>query len=536
MSTEPIDLLLRNAAVDQQSGRVREAISVLEKVVSRDPRNAEAWARLGIARLDLKRAKPAEDALRTLLKLRPQYANGWKALGAALAMQFQFSPAADAFLEAARLNPEDGNAVAGAAQMLFEAGQFEAAAAKYADILCTDEANLSALLGLGHARRAIGQANEALAAYRRAVALEPRFGQAWWSIANLKTGSFSDADRAAMESAEEKTPEGEAKTAVQFALAKAYEDHGEPDRAFDQYKTANRTARRYMPYNAQADEEYARRIEEAFSPALFEEYANAGHDRPGPIFVVGMPRSGSTLIEQILASHSKTEGLGELSCLGQCAASLATSKAVFPEAAAEASPDRLNKLGEHYLALTGPYRSGKEFFVDKMPNNFFLVGLAAMILPRAVIVDARRHPLDSCVSSFRQFFAKGQSFSYSLDDLAHYYRLYDRLMKHWNAVLPGRILRVDYEALVLDQQRVTERLLAHCNLPYETQCLRFHETNRAVKSASSEQVRTPLYRTGLQSWRRYEKHLGDLQRTLADIIDEAPDVVTDAGQETTARP
>jgi hypothetical protein len=209
---------------------------------------------------------------------------------------------------------------------------------------------------------------------------------------------------------------------------------------------------------------------------------------------------------------------------------------VFPEATEDASPDQLNMLGEQYLAMTAPYRSGKEFFVDKMPNNFFLVGLAAIVLPKAVIIDARRHPLDSCISSFRQFFAKGQSFSYSLQDLARYYRLYDRLMKHWSSVLPGRILRIDYEALVLEQESETKRLLAHCNLPYEEQCLRFHEADRAVRSASSEQVRMPLYRTALQSWRRYEKHLGDLQCALADVIDEAPDVVKTAGRDTTDRP
>lgn len=529
MSSSLIASLLEKASHYQQQGRVKEAVSTLEMILANNPQNKEALARLGVAYLELNRAGLAEKTLRRLVNLQPNYANGWKALGSALGMQFRFAEAADAFKKARHLQPDNLKVLAGEAQMLLRAGRYRAAAKAYEDVLLIDKTNLSALLGLGHARRALGEDKEAVSAYRKATTIEPRFGQAWWSIANLKTNSFTEADSVAMKRAEAVMEKGEAQAAVQFSLAKAYEDAGETDRAFAQYLIANKTARGIISYDAQADENYVRRIEMVFPKSLFKIMAGAGCDYSGPIFVVGMPRSGSTLVEQILASHSAVEGLGELPSLGQCSALLDRKGDLFPEVLKKALPDDLQALGEKYFELTKPYRSGQTFFVDKMPNNFFLIGLIALILPNAIIIDARRHPMDSCVSSFRQFFAKGQSFSYALDDLARYYRLYDRLMKHWNCVLPGRVLRVDYEALVLDQDKQTKQLLAHCGLSFEEQCLRFHETKRAVGTASSEQVRKPLYRSGLQSWRRYEKHLSELQHALRDVLVDTPDIVKTAG-------
>lgn len=512
-----------------QDGRIAEAASAFEMALEQNAHNPEALIRLSAAYLDLNKAKLAESTARRLVKLQPDYATGWKALGTALNMQFKFSEAADAYLEAARLSQGDVRAAIGAAQMLLKARRFDEAVKIYEEKLQANKSDLPSLLGLGHAQRALGRRQEAMEAYRRAVAIEPRFGQAWWSIANLKTGDFTDAERAKLKGVETDFSQGEAKAGVQFALAKAYEDEAEDELAFEQYRKANKTARAFIPYDAQADEAYTDRIKKVFSQDLLKCYGDAGCDRRGPIFVVGMPRSGSTLIEQILASHSTVEGLGELPSLGQCLAKLNKQGSSFPEILENASRSDLTALGEGYFKLTESYRSDRPNFVDKMPNNFFLVGLIALTLPNAVIIDARRHPMDSCISSFKQLFAKGQAFSYGLDDIARYYRLYDQLMKHWNRVLPGRILRVDYETLVVDQENQTRRMLDHCGLAFETQCLRFHETQRAVSSASSEQVRTPLYTSGLQSWRRYERQLAPLQDALRDIIDEAPNGVKTAG-------
>ncbi|MCG8442354.1 MAG: sulfotransferase, partial [Caulobacterales bacterium] len=248
---------------------------------------------------------------------------------------------------------------------------------------------------------------------------------------------------------------------------------------------------------------------------------------PTPIFIVGLPRSGSTLLEQILASHRDVEGTGELPDLGLIAGALSQNGARFPDVVARLGPADLAAVRDRYLECTAPRRRGAAFFIDKQPNNFLLAGLIARAMPEAKIIDARRHPLDACVSAFKQFFAAGQAYSYDLDDLARYYIAYDRLMGVWDRAAPGRVLRVDYEAVVLDQERQTRRLLDHCGLSWDPACLSFHETRRAVHSASSEQVRRPLYRDGLHSWRRFERHIAPLHRRLADLLAKSPPIVRD---------
>ena len=277
------------------------------------------------------------------------------------------------------------------------------------------------------------------------------------------------------------------------------------------------------PFDAGKFERRSERIRAFFDAAFFAERGGSGNPSPAPIFIVGLPRSGSTLIEQILASHSRVEGTMELPNILNIVAQfddLAATRDGYPETVAAATPAQLSALGRRYLEETAPLlRSGRDHFTDKLPNNFSHIGLIHAILPRAILIDARRHPLDACFSTFKQHFAEGQTFSYDLEDLGRYYRAYLSLMDHWDAVLPGRVLHVQYEELVREPQVHIRRLLEHCGLEFEPACLKFHETRRAVRTASAEQVRQPLYTSGVDYWRHFEAELEPLRRALGDCLE-----------------
>ena len=265
---------------------------------------------------------------------------------------------------------------------------------------------------------------------------------------------------------------------------------------------------------------------DVFGETFLNANAGRGDPDPAPIFIVGLPRSGSTLIEQILASHSLVDGTHELRDLGMVVKAdhrLGRFNPRYPKSLVDFDPERLRHLGAEYIRRTRRYRGDRPFFTDKNPNNFVHVGLLHLVLPNAKIIDARRHPLDSCLGSYKQLFAQGQPFSYDLVELGEYYLEYDRLMKHWHEVLPGNVLDVHYEQVVADLEGQVRRILDHCGLPWEDACLRFHETDRAVKSASSEQVRQPIYSTSVNAWRNYERHLGPLIEVLKPILAEMPD-------------
>ena len=275
------------------------------------------------------------------------------------------------------------------------------------------------------------------------------------------------------------------------------------------------------------------KIREVFSRALLERHAGEGCRSDAPIFIVGLPRSGSTLIEQILASHSLVEGTLELPTLGEIAVSTGRyrrEEREYPEAVLHLRGKDFRAFGEQYLETTRVYRTtGRPRFTDKLPNNFSHVGFAHLILPQARFINARRHPLDSCLGSYKQLFGKGQNFTYDMNELALYYRQYHETMKHWHSVLPGKVLDVHYEDTVGDLESQVRRILAHCGLPFEEACLRFHETLRPVRTASSEQVRQPLYSRSLGTWRRFARHLASWQEELADIIEDLPETVRNAG-------
>ena len=380
-------------------------------------------------------------------------------------------------------------------------------------------------MSYGHSLKTIGRQADCIAAYRRCLALGPQLGEAWWSLANLKTFRFDETDVAAMEAQLARGDIGEEdRFHLQFALGKALEDAGAFERSFGHYRDGAALRRAAIDYDADHTTAHAARSKAVLTRALFDARPDWGSAAPDPIFIVGLPRSGSTLIEQILSSHSAVEGTMELPDIISIARRLGGRQrrdqpSAYPEALEALDAETCLALGEEFLERTRIQRKlGRPFFIDKMPNNFAHVGLIHLILPRAKIIDARRHPLGCCFSAFKQHFARGQTFSYDLTELGRYYADYVDLMTHFDAVLPGAVHRVIYERMVADPEAEVRRLLNYCGLPFEPGCLKFYENDRAVRTASSEQVRQPIFTDGVDQWRAYEPWLGPLKTALGPVL------------------
>lgn len=385
-------------------------------------------------------------------------------------------------------------------------------------------------LSFGHALKTAGRQDEAIAAYRRCIEIDPGFGEAYWSLANLKTFRFDPADVEAMIAQIKREDLAKDQLAqFEFALGKALEDAADYAESFRHYAQGNDLRRDSIPYQPADATLRVQRACETYTPAYFAARKGWGAAAPDPIFVVGLPRSGSTLIEQILSSHSQVEGTMELPEIISITRELRVQSAHEGErnyhaVLAGKSEDELRALGEAYLARTRIQRkTSAPFFIDKMPNNFLHVGLIHLMLPNAKIIDARRHPLACCFSGFKQYFARGQNFSYGLEDLGLYYRDYVALMTHFDAALPGRVHRVIYEHMVESTEQEVRRLLDYCGLPFEDGCLRFFENERPVRTASSEQVRRPIYREGIDHWQHFEPWLAPLKAALGDVLEHYPD-------------
>ncbi len=417
------------------------------------------------------------------------------------------------------------------AVVLCRTGDYETAIRIYADLLQQYPRNPKVWMSYGHALKTAGHGDRAIAAYRRSLEDEPSFGEVWWSLANLKTFGFSADDLAVMRQQLARDDLGEDdRLHLEFAVGKALEDEAEYESSFRHYAQGNAIRRAQLHYSADDTSRRVRHIRERYTRDFFAARAGAGSPARDPVFIVGLPRAGSTLIEQILSSHSQVEGTMELPEIISITRMLREqgdpdSAMPYHEALAALDAEALRELGEHYLAHTRILRkTAAPLFIDKMPNNFMHVGLIHLILPNAKIIDARRHPLACCFSGFKQHFARGQSFSYSLEDLGRYYRDYVVLMAHFDAVLPGRIHRVIYERMVEDTEAEVRSLLDYCGLPFEESCLRFFENARPVRTASSEQVRRPIYREGVDHWRHYAPWLAPLETALGPIAERYPEV------------
>jgi tetratricopeptide (TPR) repeat protein len=403
-------------------------------------------------------------------------------------------------------------------------GQHERAIEIYRELLPGAAQPSELHLSIAHTLKTLGQREPAITAYREAAAARPGYGDAWWSLANLKTYSFGDAELAQMRAAESSpATSGLDRLHLCFALGKALEDRAQYQESFDYYARGNALKRAASRYRPEVQELNTRLQIEVCNRELFARNQGSGASGADPIFIVGLPRSGSTLIEQILASHSAVEGTHELADVPRIVAGLqgrdsSADAPRYPQILAGMSSADFSRLGEKYLADTRSYRSGKARFIDKMPNNFRHVGLIHLMLPNAKIIDARREPMACCFGNLKQLFAHGQEFTYSVEDIARYYRTYLELMRHWNRVLPGRVLRVQHEDLVSDLEGHVRRLLAHCGLAFEPACVEFHKTARSIRTASSEQVRQPIYREGLDQWRHYEPWLAPLRAALGEAL------------------
>ena len=407
---------------------------------------------------------------------------------------------------------------------LMQTGDYIGALDYFDRVLALLPGDAITLTSRGHALKTSGQQQEAVESYRMALAGHPDHGEAYYSLANLKTYRFTAAEISRMQQQEGSVSANQmSQVYLMFALGKAHEDLGEYSTAFNYYRQGNDLKRAQSGYDAQKMGVELQAQATFFSKDVFTSRPDSGDPACDPIFIVGLPRAGSTLLEQILASHSLVDGTLELPNILSIAQSLRRrgqeeGNAEYPAIIADMSALELQELGKRYLAETAIHRQGAPYFIDKMPNNFRHVGLIKLILPNAKIIDARRHPMACCFSGYKQLFAEGQEFSYDLDDLSSYYRDYVALMDHWQTVLPGDILQVNYEQVVGDLEGQVRRLLDYCGLPFEPQTLEFHDTERSVRTASSEQVRQPLYREGLDQWRHFSAQLQPLEEPLADII------------------
>jgi tetratricopeptide (TPR) repeat protein len=478
-------------------------------------------ARIGIAREIF---DDAQLLLEGALELAPDYLAARVDYAQVLIERHLYAKAQEQTLKLLAAQPDDRNYRTIHALTCVGLGQHERAIELYRELLTGAAQPAELHLSIAHSLKTLGRQGEAIAEYRAAAAARAGFGDAWWSLANLKTYRFEKRELEAMRAADAAADTSDVdRIHLCFALGKALEDAGQYQPSFQYYARGNALKRAASRYRPETIELNTRLQIEVCTPALFARHARSAASPPDPIFIVGLPRSGSTLIEQILASHSAVEGTHELADIPRIVVELKgrepeSDNPRYPAVLTDMSPEDFSSLGEKYLGDTRIYRTSKARFIDKMPNNFRHVGLIHLMLPNARIIDARREPMACCFGNLKQLFATGQEFTYSVEDIARYYRTYLELMRHWDAVLPGRVLRVQHEDVVDDLEGNVRRLLDFCGLPFEPACVEFHKTERSVRTASSEQVRQPIYREGLDQWRHYEPWLGPLRAALGDAL------------------
>ncbi|MEE4109995.1 MAG: sulfotransferase [Halieaceae bacterium] len=503
---------------------------LLREFVHAHPTDVNGIRLLGEVGLSLGALRDAENLLARAVELAPDYPAARFAYANALYRRHRYDDSLAQLAVLLDAQPDNAAWLTLRAANLVDLNEHTRALEVLETVLAHDPDYRQAWLSYGHAQRALGGTQQAIDAYERCIALDSGVGEAYWSLANLKTYRFSDAQLDAMEALLQREDCGfRDYYHALFALGKAREDRGDHERAMAAYVKGNQVRSRQVPWDSEGFERDCRELIDFFDEGFFRDRETWGHDDPAPVFVVGLPRAGSTLIEQILASHSRVEGTAELADIIAIARDLSGKRrrqdaSRYPAVLADLGRTAVRELGERYIAGTRAQRlSDAPFFIDKMPNNFMHVGLIRLILPRAKIIDARRHPMDCCFSGFKQLFAAGQGFSYGQRRIGHYYRWYVEVMKHWDRVLPGHVHRVYHEQLLDDVEGEVRRLLAFCELPFEAQCLRSHETRRRVRTASSEQVRQPINRDGIGRWKPYSRWLNPLREALGPALADYPD-------------
>jgi len=466
----------------------------------------------------------AELLLEAALKLAPNYSAARLDYVHVLIDRQRYLPAREEVDTLLKLEPGNRDYLSLYAAACVGLGEHGRAIEMYRQLLAAPPESPEMHVSLGHCLKTVGRQKEAIESYQRAAAARPSFGDAYWSLANLKTYRFSQDEIAHMR-AEEAAPGSHPvdRYHLCFALGKAFEDRDEYAESWQFYERGNALKRVESRYHPDITETNTLKQIEVCTAQFFAARAGVGVTDPDPILIVGLPRSGSTLIEQILASHSQVEGTQELTDIQRIVVGIQGRQSDlddprYPGVLAELAPEDFSRLGERYLTDTRAYRRDKPFFIDKMPNNFRHIGLIHLMMPNAKIIDARREPMACCFSNLKQLFARGQEFTYSIEDIARYYRTYLDMMRHWDAVLPGRVLRVWYEDIVEDLEGSVRRMLEFCGLKFEPACAEFYRTQRSVRTASSEQVRQPIFREGIFQWRNYEPWLSPLKDGLGDAL------------------
>lgn len=521
---------LVSAAQHVAAGRLAKAEGVLRKYVFDHPADVNGIRMLGEVGMSLGALREAQSLLERCLEIAPDYHAARYAYANVLYKRHRYESAIKQLDDLLRIDPVNAAWLTLKAANLVEINEHSLAIPLFERVIAEHPEQAQAQLSYGHSLRAIGETDKAVAAYLRATQQGHGVGEAYWSLANLKTFKFSDAQIGDIE-ARLKNDDCVYRDYYHllFALGKAQEDRGAYHAAMAAYLKGNQVRGKAVPWDSESFHKDVETLCEFFSQEFIASRGDTGCQRADPIFIVGLPRAGSTLIEQILASHSQVEGTAELAEVIRIARTISAKQrredeSQYPGALSAKTNDELHKLGEGYLASTDVQRmTDRPRFIDKMPNNFTHIGLIHLILPNATIIDARRHPMDCCFSGFKQLFASGQGFSYGLKRIGYYYRDYVKMMNHWDKVLPGKVLRVNYESLVEDPEVQIRRLLTHCQLPFEAQCLNFHETQRTVRTASSEQVRQPMYRSGLNQWKPFSDWLEPLREALGPVLNDYPD-------------
>jgi predicted Zn-dependent protease len=521
---------LAEPSVALADGRIAAAEAMLRRILRGTPQHVAAMRMLADALSRREAYVEAERLLRQALDLEPGCSAARQDLASLLVNQQKPVDVLPLVERLLRLDPDNAVYRRLLASVFSMTGRHAQALETLGALVAEPNAGYEDWLVYGHELKAAGRSQESITAYRKSMAFDPARGEAYWSLANLKTFRFDAAEVDAMRSALQR--EGlstDDRVDLEFSLGKALEDERRFAESFEHYAAGNGLRRKGINYEAGKFSLHMRRSKEVYTPQFFADRTHFGSPEEDPIFIVGLPRAGSTLLEQILASHSQVEGTRELPELVALARGLATKNGEadegrFFEVLCSLDAAQVAALAGRYLAETRIYRrDGAPRFIDKMPNNFLHIGLIHLMFPRAAIIDARRHPIGCCLSAFKQHFASGQLFTFDQVDLARFYTDYIELLAHYDAVLPGRIHRVHYERVVADLPGEVHRLLEYCGLPFEDQCLRFHETRRGVQTASSEQVRQPIFADGVDQWRHFEPWLGPMKEALGALVESYPE-------------
>ena len=522
------DPVLIQAVAMIKHGEFGQAEGILKKFLYDNPYNVVAIRALAEIATHLGRLEDAENLLVRALQLKPDFYLARLNYAQLLKRREKLGPALAQVNLLLEREPNSFALLVLRSAILSGLGDFTQALPAYEHLLKAFEPRPMVALSYGHALKTVDRIADAVASYRHCLAMRPSFGDAYWSMANLKTFRFEDDDISAMRQLIEENAGNEADHFhLCFALGKALDDRGEYAESFRYYKMGNDLKIPLENYSAENTNEYIEASIAHCTPSLYDAKGDCGDPACDPIFIVGLPRSGSTLLEQIIASHSQVDGTKELVEITAISRRLngklkATDKALYPAILADLSPQQLTELGQEYMQRTRVQRGDAAYFTDKSPNNFNHIGMISLILPNAKIIDARRNPMACCFSNFVQLFARGQPYTYGLDNIAGYYQAYLRLMDHWDDVLPGKVLRVQYEEVVADIENQVKRILDFLGLELEQNCLDFYKTDRAVMTASSQQVRQPIYTTGLEHWRHFEPYLDELKNHLGPVLERYP--------------